>query len=224
VPGTVALDRTARRHIPSSHPTEMADVAGVSFQRISPAEELADQLDAERHVARVPDADHPRLKLLYERYWKDLCRYVRATFGSGQSDPQDVAQTAFTRYLAVSDPAAVENPRAFLYTTARNIALDVSRHRKHERRYSLAAASEEGATHVDECSPERITLAEERAAALAAVIENLPRRQRQALLLNRLHDLSYSEIALRIGSSKSDVRRQIARALEAIELAMDPYQ
>ncbi len=91
-------------------------------------------------------------------------------------------------------------------------------------RHSLSAAQDEGAQTIDECSPERIALARERAAALSAVIENLPRRQRQALLLNRLHDLSYSEIAERIGSSKSDVRRQIVRALETIEAAMEAYQ
>jgi RNA polymerase sigma-70 factor (ECF subfamily) len=203
-------------------------VAGVSVERISPAEEIAeelvDALDAGRHVARLPETDHPRLKLLYERYWKDLCRYIGSMFGSGPPDPQDVAQTAFARYLAIDDRASVENPRAFLYTTARNIALDFNRHQKHTHRHSVAAANDGSTATIDECSPERITLAQERAAALAAAIENLPRRQRQALLLNRLHDLSYSEIALRIGSSKSDVRRQIARALEAIETAMDPYQ
>jgi RNA polymerase sigma factor (sigma-70 family) len=64
-------------------------------------------------------------------------------------------------------------------------------------------------------------LARERAAALSAVIEKLPRRQRQALLLNRLHDMSYSEIAERIGSSKSDVRRLIVRALATIEAALE---
>lgn len=161
--------------------------------------------------------DRVGLKQLYERYWTDLCRHIRATFGSGAADPQDVAQSAFARYLSIDDRQAVENPRAFLYTTARNIALDITRHLKHTRRHVVEEA--DNAT-VDECSPERIALARERAAALSAVIEKLPRKQRQALLLNRLHDLSYSEIAERIGSSKSDVRRQIVRALATIEAAL----
>lgn len=164
-----------------------------------------------------------RLKQLYERYWTDLCRHIRARFGAGPHDPQDVAQSAFARYLTVDDHEAVENPRAFLYTTARNIALDVTRHHQHVKRHSLDAALDECAPTIDECSPERIALARERAAALSAVIESLPRRQRQALLLNRLHDLSYSEIAVRVGSSKSEVRRQIVRALETIEAAMEAY-
>ncbi|WP_157995231.1 RNA polymerase sigma factor [Peristeroidobacter soli] len=173
----------------------------------------------------APDSNESaRLKQLYERYWNDLCRHIRATFGAGPPDPQDVAQSAFARYLSIDDQQAVENPRAFLYTTARNIALDITRHRKHANRHSLSVSQDEGAHTIDEFSPERIALAQERAAALSTVIESLPKRQRQALLLNRLHDLSYSEIAERIGSSKSDVRRQIVRALETIEAALEAYE
>ena len=193
-------------------------VAGVSLDSISSAPDLDGGSLADDRNQRA------RLKQLYERYWTDLCRHIRAKFGAGPHDPQDVAQSAFARYLSIDDQEAVENPRAFLYTTARNIALDVTRHHKHVTRHSLDAALDEGAQTIDECSPERIALARERAAALSAAIESLPRRQRQALLLNRLHDLSYSEIAERIGSSKSDVRRQIVRALETIEAALEAYR
>jgi RNA polymerase sigma-70 factor (ECF subfamily) len=168
----------------------------------------------------VPRRDDARFERLYQRYWLDLCRYIRATFGSGPPDPQDVAQSAFTRYIALDDREGVVNPRAFLYTTARNIALDINRNLKHATRHSVRTAQDESAPVLDECSPERITLARERARMLAAAIESLPPRQRQALVLNRLHGLSYGEIAARIGASKSDVSRQIARALEAVETAL----
>lgn len=191
-------------------------MAGVSLDSIASAPNLNAAVDDRGARAQ--------LKHLYERHWNDLCRHIRATFGAGPSDPQDIAQSAFARYLSIDDHQAVENPRAFLYTTARNIALDITRHHKHASRHSLRAAQDEGAQTIDECSPERIALARERAAALSAAIENLPRRQRQALLLNRLHDLSYSQIAARIGSSKSDVRRQIVRALATIEAALEAFE
>lgn len=195
-------------------------MAGVSLDSIASAPDL----NGGRNAAGDDRGARAQLKQLYERHWNDLCRHIRATFGAGLPDPQDVAQSAFARYLSIDDHQAVENPRAFLYTTARNIALDITRHHKHAHRHSLSAAQDEGAHCIDEFSPERIALARERAAALSAVIENLPRRQRQALLLNRLHDLSYSEIAERIGSSKSDVRRQIVRALATIEAALEAFE
>jgi RNA polymerase sigma factor (sigma-70 family) len=194
-------------------------VAGVSLDSIASAPDLDGDLDR-----TVDDRERARLKHLYERYWNDLCRHIRATFGAGPPDPQDVAQSAFARYLSIDDQQAVENPRAFLYTTARNIALDITRHHKHANRHSLRVAEGDASHTIDEFSPERIALAQERAAALSKAIERLPKRQRQALLLHRLHDLSYSEIAERIGSSKSDVRRQIVRALETIEAALEAYE
>ena len=190
-------------------------MAGVSLDSLSSAGGLDADADAD-----ADRNDRVGLKQLYEHYWTDLCRHIRATFGSGPADPQDVAQTAFTRYLSIDDRQSVENPRAFLYTTARNIALDITRHIKHTHRHSLSVA-QDATSEIDERSPERIALARERAATLSAVIETLPQRQRQALLLNRLHDLSYSEIAERIGSSKSDVRRLIVRALATIEAALE---
>lgn len=176
---------------------------------------------SDNNVHRRDDA---RLELLYQRYWLDLCRYIRATFGSGPPDPQDVAQSAFTRYIALNDQDGVDNPRAFLYTTARNIALDINRHLKHANRHSQSAAQDDCVERCDECSPERITLARERARLLAAAVEKLPQRQRQALVLNRLHGLSYGEIAARTGASKSEVSRQIARALEAVETALGEHE
>jgi RNA polymerase sigma factor (sigma-70 family) len=162
-----------------------------------------------------------RVQELYQRHWNELCRYVNATFGVGPPDPEDVAQTAFTRFMALDDPHVVANPRAFLYATARNIVLDFNRHYKLTRRHAASAAQESEDERVDEISPERIAIARERAQRLAAAIRALPRRQRQPLILNRLHGLSYSEIAQRIGSSKSDVKRQIERAMAAIEAAVD---
>ncbi len=101
-------------------------MAGVSLDSIASATNLDGP-----HTAVDDRDERARLKQLYERYWSDLCRHIRATFGAGPPDPQDVAQSAFARFLSIDDRQAVENPRAFLYTTARNIALDVTRHHKH---------------------------------------------------------------------------------------------
>lgn len=175
----------------------------------------------EAAVCTGTPADDSRVKDLYQRHWNELCRYVRSTFGVGPPDPEDVVQAAFTRYMALHDPQVVANPRAFLYATARNIVIDFNRHLKLTRRHASSDAQIAQSERVDEISPERVALARERAAVLTAAITSLPHRQRQPLILHRLHGLSYSEIAERLGSSKSDVKRQIERAMAAIEAALD---
>jgi RNA polymerase sigma factor (sigma-70 family) len=161
-----------------------------------------------------------RVQHLYRSYWSELCRYVRSKFGVGPLDPEDVAQAAFVRYIALRDPQLVANPRAFLYATARNIVVDFNRHLKLTRLHAVDSAQSSHGERVDAICPERIALARERAAVMTAAITGLPPRQRQALILNRIHGLSYSEVAARLGSSKSDIKRQIERAMAALELAL----
>lgn len=65
-------------------------------------------------------AESDALAGLYERYRRELVAFVRMKVG-GPPEPEDVAQQAFVNYAALDDPAAVRNPRAFLYRTAANI-------------------------------------------------------------------------------------------------------
>ena len=88
------------------------------------AQRLVRFLDASAPV------DRERRQLLSDLYlvhWKGLCGYVRAQFGPGPPEPEDVAQSAFIRFAA-ADAAHIENPRAFLYATARNLVIDHHRH------------------------------------------------------------------------------------------------
>src|SRR5688572_3251372 len=90
-----------------------------------------------------PSADGERrqqLSDLYRVHWKGLCGYVRAQFGPGPPEPEDVAQTAFIRFAA-ADPAHIENPRAFLYATARNLVIDHHRHAQRASAHEQVARS-----------------------------------------------------------------------------------
>lgn len=74
-----------------------------------------------RRASKTSDSEFEQA---YRQYWSKLCKYVNTKFGPGPPDPEDVAQLAFTRYAALENPAEVKNPRAYLYSTARNIVFD----------------------------------------------------------------------------------------------------
>lgn len=155
----------------------------------------------------------PGLAALYDRYWGELCIYVRRSFGAGPPEPEDVAQAAFTRYAAVQDKGSVENPRAFLYATARNIVIDHHRHARTADTYARdigAYAEHEGVTEI---SPERVLLGKERLNRLLAFLGRMPERRRRVVLLNRMEGLSVAEVADRFGISEEAARKQIVRAV-----------
>lgn len=146
---------------------------------------------------------------LYRLYWPGLCRYLRSVFGNGPPTPDDIAQMAFSNLMGLATLDHVRDPRAFLYRTARNIAI-----RQHEREgLARRIGRAQGSAGTDEIDPERILIAEERYELLNQALMRMPPERRRLLLLNRLHGLSYAEIARRTGISQTHVKRLVAQAL-----------
>jgi RNA polymerase sigma-70 factor (ECF subfamily) len=161
------------------------------------------------------------LDALYSKYWQGLCGYVSAKFGAGPPEPADVAQTAFARFAALKDAGAVKNPKAFLYATARNIVVDHHRRVQTHKSYAQTVINDAEEEILDGITPERVLLGKEALRIIRETIRGLPHKQRRVLLLHRLHNQSFTEISRRTGWSQSDVRRQVCRAMAAIERALD---
>lgn len=157
---------------------------------------------------------------IYGRYWQELCHYFMSRYGEGPPEPQEIVQEAFTHFAALQDPQSVDNPRAFLYRTAINIAIDHKRKVTRHHRLLAADSSFLGQDACDELSPERVTLGKDELQILEAAIMTLPERDRTFFLLNRLEDVSFAEIARRTGMSASGVRLIVERALETCQTAV----
>jgi RNA polymerase sigma factor (sigma-70 family) len=172
------------------------------------AQRLVHLLEASAPVDRER---RQQLSDLYRVHWKGLCGYVRAQFGPGPPEPEDVAQSAFIRFAA-ADPTRIENPRAFLYATARHLAID------HHRQAQRVSAHEQAAQavaedRVYELSPENVLLQTERFRILAQALERMPLKRRRLVLLNRFEGLSYAQIGEQFGMSAENVRKHIERTL-----------
>jgi RNA polymerase sigma-70 factor (ECF subfamily) len=153
-----------------------------------------------------------QLSDLYRVHWQGLCGYVRAQFGPGPPEPEDVAQSAFVRFAA-ADPARIENPRAFLYATARNLVIDHHRQAQRVAAHDRAAQSGAAENPLYESSPENVLLQAERFRILAQALERMPLKRRRLVLLNRFEGLSYAEIGEQFGMSAENVRKHIERTL-----------
>jgi RNA polymerase sigma-70 factor (ECF subfamily) len=149
------------------------------------------------------------LMRLFEEMAPGLRRYL-SRFGSAIS-ADDVAQDAFAR-LAAAKPGSIEAPRAWLFRTAHNIALNELKRQK------IAATDAVGdiASLEHPCerpSPEEVLERSDEAERLRAIMQLLPERQRQALVLFKVEGLSHKEIGLRLGVSHRTVERYIADAI-----------
>lgn len=170
--------------------------------------------------ATIAPEDGRRLASLYARHWKEIVAYVTRAFGHGPPDPEDAAQSAFAQYAALSEPARILNPRAFLYRSASNFVLDFKRRARTREKFEISPEAALLMGGAEELTPERVLNGRERAAILEAAVLSLKPRHRELLILNRLHGLSYAEISRAKGISETEVRRVIAVAVRACDRAL----
>src|SRR5262249_2149628 len=150
---------------------------------------VSDDLSHATLAAPPAEAREP-LGAVYSRYWRELCTYVERKFGKGPPDPEDVVQLAFMKFAHFTAENLIENPRAFLYATVRNVVFDYRR----RTRVSDAYARDIEQGHADdapyEISPERVLLDRERLKLFAQALTRMPGQRRRMVLLNRFEGLS----------------------------------
>jgi RNA polymerase sigma-70 factor, ECF subfamily len=143
---------------------------------------------------------------VFEKLYPALFRYLHRLTGD-QDVAEDIAQEAFLRLLRQPLPEAEIRP--WLFTVAMNLVRD--RARKSERRQRLLTAAPNLVTRIP--LPDEDVERSERIAGVREVLDQLPERDRQ-LLLMREEGFKYDEIAAVVGVAPASVGTLIARALK----------
>lgn len=122
---------------------------------------------------------------------------------------QDLAHDTFLRVLE-SRPETVEQPRAYLHQTARNIAVDGF------RREELRDAKEQAAvppSSSEAGDPEQYMRAIQLAESVEKALQELPLNCRKVFVWQKIDGLTQAEIAERLGLSKNMVEKYMIRTL-----------
>ena len=144
------------------------------------------------------------------RYREPLLRYF-ARRGLSPDAAEDCAQETFAR-LARADHSAIEGPEPYLFTIASNVVVD--RARRAKSREEMAHDPIDGLDFASEApSPARVLEGKEAIARFVEALNELPPRTREILLLNRMEDLTFTQLAARYGISVSAIEKHMARAM-----------
>lgn len=140
-----------------------------------------------------------------------LRAFLSRRFGS-LPDHDDLVQETYARLLRISDPQRLVHARAFLFTTARNVAID---HFRRHRRTPVESIEDAGEIALLEPAPgaaETLDGAERHEAMLAA-LETLPERCREVMLLRYVDGFTAQEIAAHLGLAAATVRVHLMKGV-----------
>lgn len=185
-------------------------------------------------VADLPELGHRLLPmgLAVSPGWDrdEAYRFVEDLFAKHQGeiyayllrmlrDPElaaDLTQDAFVKaYRAYDSLEKPENARAWLYQIAHRVALDDLRRKRIVRFVPLV-----GETRTTAPSAEHLVMEARLSGELQRALERIPERQRAALLLAELHDLTGLELAATLGVSHVAARALLTRARESLRVAL----
>jgi RNA polymerase sigma-70 factor (ECF subfamily) len=168
---------------------------------------------------RDKPADTSLRSLFLERY-NDFRNQLKRRLGS-EDLAHDAMQEAFLKVNDLPASSSIQQPAAYLFRVALNIAED---QRRRDSRLLTGVEISELIHITDEAAdPARIAQGRNQIDAFGRALRKLPERTQQMVLAARVHDLPHAEIARRYGVSERIVSKELKRALEhcARELHQD---
>lgn len=149
---------------------------------------------------------------LYRDHFAALFRTAARLIGGDAAE--DIVHEAFEALIRAVRKGLVDadlDPRAYLFRTVINRAINLLRKRSNRQKAEQAAAQSEG---VDDPDPTtRLTL--------ALAMAQLPKDQRLLLFLRYYTDLDMSEIAAILGTTPNTASQRLRRARQALAEQLD---
>jgi len=152
---------------------------------------------------------------LFRTHSKTVFNYIYYKYGN-EEKAHDAVQEAFVKLWENCAKVAPEKARAFVYTVANNLYLNVLKAEKVRLKYK-----DEKVANITVQNPEYLMEEQEFRAKLEAALAALPENQRTTFLLNRIDGKKYAEIAEMEGVSVKAIEKRMHLALLALREQID---
>jgi RNA polymerase sigma-70 factor, ECF subfamily len=165
-------------------------------------------------MARPPARDERLLRTLYTEHGGSLLGYVERLTGGDRQQAEDVVQETLLRAWRHADRLAAESARPWLFTVARNIAIDRARARR-SRMDDAPSEVVETVAAPDELDSALLSW------QIADALRSLSRDHRHAIVEVYYRGRSVAEAAAVLGVPEGTVRSRTFYALRALRVALE---
>lgn len=159
------------------------------------------------------------LERAYIRYFSALKRRLRSQ-RFDDATAEDLAQSVFVKLAEHKAPETIRDTEGYIYGIARNVAADHCRANIRKCEIEEQSQAEFLANGHSGVSPEDSAIHADALQNLLGIVDNLPTRRREILLLHRFRGYDHAEIATMLNISEETVRHHIYLALRDCKAAM----
>jgi RNA polymerase sigma-70 factor (ECF subfamily) len=155
------------------------------------------------------------LEEIYKQHVGSLYRFVRFLV-KNDMEAEDIVAETFLKYIQSSEKQTIVNPKAWLFTVARNLVYkeyNLAKFRVSLENEKLEIASED-------LGIEQIEMDAESLALIKAEAGKLHPQEREVLALRLFEDMSFAEIAEQIDKKLAATKFIYYQALEKIKVAL----
>jgi RNA polymerase sigma factor (sigma-70 family) len=131
------------------------------------------------------------------------------------ADLKDLCQDVYVRVYEAAQKEMPVPAKAFVFATARNLLIDRVRKENVVPIEAMADLDTLGIA-LDEPGPDRSAIARQELRRLQTALDQLPPRQRDAVVMRKVEGLSRPEIAARMGIAEATVSVHLAAGMAAL--------
>ncbi|MBC3757678.1 sigma-70 family RNA polymerase sigma factor [Hyunsoonleella sp. SJ7] len=154
---------------------------------------------------------------IYKKYSQDLHDFLYYKFGA-QINPDDKMQEAFMKLWDNCKKVSFGKAKSFLFTAAKNMALNDIKHQKVVLKYRIEAPNKQNIE-----SPEFILEKEQFFERYQNVLSKLTEEQRVAFLLSKAEGKKHKEIAEILGVTQKTVEYRIYSAFSSLKKELEGF-
>lgn len=188
-------------------------------------EEDRTQMTDSQMIREIKEGNTELYSELMRRYQRKILAFVYHMLKSAHLEllAEDICSETFYKAFRSLDSFREVDASfsTWLYTIARNTVLSELR----KQRSANVPLEESGFVPVapSDAVPEQAVLRSEKVGKVREAINNLPEKQRSALILREYDQLDYQEIASILGQSVSAVKSLLFRARSSVKSQLEPY-
>jgi RNA polymerase sigma-70 factor (ECF subfamily) len=170
-------------------------------------------LTDEQLLHRLRDDDKQAFAEIYDRYWEPMSLYVLKITRS-PDDACDIVQDVFVSIWKRRYELNISvSLKAYLLKSVRNLSIRYIEKNINKKGFLQSLSDHYGKLEMSAADSLEFRELESR---LTRVVAQLPPKMQQVFVLSRHENLSYKEIAQRLGIKETTVKKQVSNALKLI--------